>query len=136
MNEIIGHSILSFKTHQSFSTDLNVAKEFAGDDGMIIALKMNRHKFQRMCNTDQFCCGDVSWISKFQTEKQILVGKSSVLTINKNNIYNIGNYQYIICALDPLTQYDYDNQMSFENAFLKQCMCYTANQIFRICVWV
>ena len=103
---------LSFITYQSFSTSLEVAREFAGNEGLIIAIKLNRNK--QNIHEFLFCC-DMSWISKFVSEKEILLRRNSAVPLHISNIYNIGNYQYIICSDDPL-----DDIISFEEAFLRK----------------
>ena len=126
------------KTYRSFSRDLGVAEQFRGSDGIIIGVNLQslRHvpldsihdsvDFINQCNQNNvrtlakklefelhgfgfgllFC--DVSWISKFPNEKEVLVAKHSMLPINTKQIYwpqsNQSNEskvkrQYVVCDL-------------------------------------
>ena len=53
---------VSFPSDQSFTIDLKIAKEFRGDKELILA-----------CNPVFKCVCDVSWISLFDDEKEILM---------------------------------------------------------------
>ena len=55
------------KSPVSFSTDLSVAKEFRGSAGMLMELKIDDSINYNIC------MADVSWISKFSSEKEVLV---------------------------------------------------------------
>ena len=134
---------LLLKTYQSFSQDLSVAERFRGSDGLIIGVNLKRIKtieFDTNCfvqcefnyNTpgkenlpEKFvyelkedgagllCC-DVSWISKFPTEKEVLVAKHSLLPINKKQIYwtqTKDKRQYAVC--DPCNS----ENVSFQSMF-------------------
>lgn len=64
----------ALKSNVSFTTSIDVAKEFRGNRGMIIRLNMKdslwvRYKYFKVC--------DVSWISKFPSEKEILAFRGS-----------------------------------------------------------
>ena len=101
---------IHFTQNVSFTTDLDVATEFRGNDGIIIGLNMNR-SYNYL--TKWFYGCDVSWISDYPGEKEILCGKGSALSIYKQNITIKGNNQYIVC--------DEGNQqeVSFQNMFAR-----------------
>ena len=101
------YGILTFKTNVSFSSDVNVAKEFRGAEGMILGLNMSRdfgyHYSERM----RAC--EVSWLSKYPTEREVLVAKGSEFTIDPSKSVQIGKNQYVILH----------NSKTFENTFQK-----------------
>ena len=89
---------IAFKTNVSFSTDLKKAIEFRGQDGMIIGLIMNNCVIVDM---GAFKACDVSWVSKFPREKEILCSKCSWLYVSKSKTImtyeNGGQQQWIVC---------------------------------------
>ena len=121
---------LLLKSYQSFSQDLSVAEQFRGCDGLIIGVNLQSIKtiefdtscfdqcefntpnkenlapqfvFQLKSDGAGLLCCDVSWISKFPNEKEVLVAKHSLLPINKKHIYwqqtntNKFKRQYVVC---------------------------------------
>ena len=61
---------------------------------------------------DQFCACDVSQISEFPDENQILVARDSKFRIFPSNSTQIDKNQYILCHCDNDTQY------SFQKVFM------------------
>ena len=59
-----------FVTYVSTSWEKEVAAEFMAGDGMLIQID---EKFK---NNNMICCCDVSWISKFPDECEVLFGRS------------------------------------------------------------
>ena len=129
-NEQNHHLLL--KTYTSFSTDLGVAEGFATSNGLIIGINMKRAKQLPLWNNpnvpfdssilnvpmqEQYvgllCC-DVSWISKFPTEREVLMAKHSILPISKKQIFEKGNCQYVISRSSRN-----QNMLSFEDMFCK-----------------
>ena len=108
-SESINDGFISFRTHHSFSTDLTVAKEFAGSDGMIIAIRLHPNRNRN----DLFSCCSMSWISKYSSESEVLVRKGSTVFLSASNIAQIGNRQLVICSVDPL-----EGDMPFADALL------------------
>eukprot|EP01083_Nonionella_stella_P093963 263586_1 len=58
-----------FKTYQSSSWKLDIAKRFVQDSGMIIVMNEEFRKHTTSC--------DVSWISKFHKECEVLISRTS-----------------------------------------------------------
>ena len=85
INDMEHDAILVFQTYKSFSTSLRVAKEFAGDEGLIIAIKLC--PFNMAISKNIFAC-DVSWISKYVTEREILAMKNSKVVLDPTRIYH------------------------------------------------
>ena len=105
----LGNLTFNFKTYVSFTRDLRVATEFRGDEGLIIGINLYRAlrgDYARAC--------DVSWISKFPTEQEILVSAGVEFPIVPSKLKQIGKKQWIVC------NYGNDDKVSFENMFLKQ----------------
>lgn len=76
-----------FKSYQSFSLDIQVAKEFSGSDGVIFALNVTKLLTGKDGKKSKFfTCADVSWISNNPLEKEILVTRGRRITLNKNKI--------------------------------------------------
>ena len=74
------------ETFTSFSTDINAAYQFSGENGCIFKLKYDlakRHGY----------IVDVSWISKFPDEKEFLAIRTFTIKINRSKIkwQNVGN---------------------------------------------
>ena len=103
-------TILLFKTFVSFTTDLKVAKRFSNQDGIIIGLNMQRSIYWKM---DLFTACDVSWISDFENEMEILVSQHSTLQLYQSKMTEIGKLQYFVC--DEGTP----AETSFQNMFMK-----------------
>ena len=78
----------------SFSTNLTVAKEFRGNEGLIIGLNMSR---SLAAWRGEFVACDVSWISRFPTEKEILCRKGSVIYCYKHKMTIKGKQQFLVC---------------------------------------
>ena len=90
-----GRRYIVFKTNASFTTDLQVAKDFRGSDGIIIGLNMKRSIRVRL---GKFVGCDVSWISKFPNEREILVKRGSTLNIYNDKMTLIdNNKQFFVC---------------------------------------
>ena len=131
---------LLLKGYTSFSTDLSVAENFAASNGLIIGINMKNIKkiyFNQnvgsMCNkigvdpnilnltmqesyVGLICC-DVSWISKFPTEREVLMAKHSLLPISRQQIFRKANCQYVISSGSADIN-DHEN-VSFEDMFCK-----------------
>ena len=80
-----------------------------------------QHELLNVNNHDQvfrlFACCDVSWISKYKTEKEVLMGKHSLLMFRSDKIFTVRekndvDNDYIIC--DGSTK-----RVSFQDMFLK-----------------
>lgn len=94
------------KTNVSFSTDLNQALKFRGDSGMVIGMSVKRI-FNRPDITfarPGFTACDVSWISSFAHEKEILAHVASTIRIYPNLVRNRGQTQWIAFVEDELDQ--------------------------------
>ena len=100
-----------FHTNVSFSTDLNVALEFRGDRGMVIGANIKRivNNIREMHN---FHVCDVSWISSFPSEKEILCAVGSSIRIYPNLVRKRGNTQWIAFVEDEL-----DHDKAFKSIF-------------------
>ena len=107
---------LYFKSNISFTRDLNVAYEFRGYEGLILGLNI-----KQCCEEDIWgfltkdtaiphAC-DVSWISKFPTEQEVLVSRDSPFTPYPSKSRQIGKKQWIVCNVG------YDDE-TFERMFL------------------
>ena len=105
---------VSFKSNVSFSTDLKIAQEFKGDEGIILGLNMQRSIF---CKIGLFYGCDVSWISGFPHEKEILVRRNSRLVIYKSKLTQFGKNQWVVC----------DEGNSQETSFQSMFICPLAN---------
>ena len=102
--------IMMFKTNVSFSSNVNVAKEFRGAEGMILGLNMSRDFWY---NYDaRFCACDVSWLSKYPTEREVLVARDSIFRIVPSQSIQIGKNQYVVLHCGD------DNRNSFQKMFL------------------
>ena len=101
---------LMFKTNVSFSTDLDVAIRFRGSNGIIIGVNM-----QKIPLVMQFKACDVSWISQFPHEKEILAQRCSLLNMYPSKAtYDIkGQNQWFVCDCGDAIE------TSFENMFAK-----------------
>ena len=75
---------LLFKTHVSFTTSLTQAKQFRGSNGMILGINMKANKIWLKYN--QFYCCDVSWISQYHNEKEVLVARLSAIEIRPEKV--------------------------------------------------
>ena len=76
---------LFFTSNVSFSTSLQVAKQFRGDEGLIIGLNMERSLATLQGG---FTACDVSWISNFPSEKVIMCKAGSLLRCYKHKMTN------------------------------------------------
>ena len=104
---------LEFKTNVSFSRDLRVAREFRGDEGLMIGINLQRVWLQSAVGGKHlpYAC-DVSWISRFPTEQEILVAKGVRFHPCPSKSRQIGKKQWIVC------NHGDDDKISFENMFL------------------
>ena len=92
------HDKVMLKTHVSFTTSLDVAKEFRGDEGMIIGMNVKR---SCVAISGNFKVCDVSWISRFPSEKEILCRRSSIIYFYRSKFNQIGkiNGLYVMTAI-------------------------------------
>ena len=81
------------KTNASFTTDLEVAKEFRASNGMIICVNM---QLLLAYKQEAFKACDVSWISEYPDEKEILVTRFSWINLNARKIFRSNDNQWII----------------------------------------
>ena len=86
--------IVGFKTNVSFTTDYQVAEEFRGSNGIIIQLDTAKSFWIKQ---EKFGLCDVSWISEFPQEKEILVQRLSILTVYTNKVHQSDANQTIVC---------------------------------------
>ena len=110
-NGLAGFGI-RFKTNVSFSRDLKVAREFRGNEGLILGINIHRASIDIMGKTLNGYACDVSWISKYPTEQEVLVSKRHRLPICVSKSRQIGKKQWIVCNKGD------DYKISFENMFL------------------
>ena len=101
--------IVYFKTNVSFTTDLNVAKQFRGSSGMIIGMNMKR---SYAATLGLFKACDVSWISEHAWEREILCGRGSEIHFYRNKMtttYNKNNdkQQWFVCDEGNLQETSY-----------------------------
>ena len=75
-------SIIQLDTFTSFSWDANVAYQFAGFDGCILKLDLTNRTRSLVFNS----ISDVSWISKFEDEKEFLATRRFEIKINLSGI--------------------------------------------------
>ena len=119
-DQVYSHTLAAygffFKTNVSFSRDLRVAKQFRGNEGSILSLNLERGS---RCRAGLFgklhhAC-DVSWISKFPMEQEVLVSKFTTFFVSPSKINQIGKKQWIVCnrGFD-----DVDETISFKKMFL------------------
>ena len=101
----------TFKTNVSFSTDLNVALQFRGHSGMVIGMNMKRIVTNEVCTESVDAC-DVSWISTYDIEKEILCAVGSNIRIYPTLVRNKGNTQWIALVEDEL-----DHDKAFRSMF-------------------
>ena len=103
---------IKFKTFQSFSKSYRVAKMFCRSKGMIIGLNIRHLQNFHIKHTsiNPFGACDISWISKYWREEEVLVSRISPLPIDKKKIYYRKNkeLQYLIC--DPKSSF---NELNF-----------------------
>lgn len=101
---------IAFSTNVSFTSDLNIALQFRGSEGLIFGLNMRR---SANAIFGQFRACDISWISSYPKEKEILCYIASPIQVYLKNVYvDKEKNQWIVC--------DEGNQQetSFENMFL------------------
>ena len=79
---------------------------------MIIGYKLNDSKYGKYSTGSIKAC-DVSWISKFPDEKEVLLQRGASMFVDINKIYQIENCQYIAVG-----QGSPDN-ISFQSVFAK-----------------
>ena len=72
-----------FTTNVSFTTDLQIAKQFRGSTGMIVGLNIKRLYTAALGN---FWACDVSWISGHPWEKEILCARLSQIYFYRNKM--------------------------------------------------
>ena len=101
--------VVYLKTNVSFTTDLNVAKQFRGASGMIIGLNMKR-SYAATMRLFQAC--DVSWISKHVWEKEVLCSRGSQVPFYRNKMeitYSKNNdkQQWFVCDEGNLQETSY-----------------------------
>ena len=111
---------LRLKCYQSFSACLEKAKMFAGSDGMIIGLNLSQWKNCGQATpisqlTSIRAC-DVSWLSNYKNEKEILLSRSNELIIWKRNIVQVANYQCVLCCDNVLNCHDLSVETMFVNS--------------------
>ena len=94
-----GETRLLFKTNVSFTDDINVAKEFRGAEGMLLGLNMSRRDMLCYYNSQFWAC-DVSWLSKYPTEREVLIARGSIINITPLQSIQIENNQYILVHSD------------------------------------
>ena len=102
---------VGFQKNVSFSTDLNVALQYRGDSGMVIGVNVKR-TFNNPFMMDRFDVCDVSWISSFVCDKEILCRAGSKIRIYPNLVRKRGNTQWIACVEDEL-----DHDKAFKSMF-------------------
>ena len=90
-----------FTSNVSFSTDLKIAKECRVDEGLIIGLNMKR-SYSAMIGAFRAC--DVSWISPFPREKEILCERGSMVHVYQYKMTQIGKQQWLVCDEGNLQQ--------------------------------
>ena len=98
-NDYCIRDIVFCKANVSFTTDLQIAKQFRGSSGMIIGLNLKR-SFAAI--RGEFSACDVSWISKYPNEKEILVSRRSQIRIYRNKMTqtrtkNGDKQQWFVC---------------------------------------
>ena len=101
--------IVCLKTNVSFTTDLNVAKQFRGASGMIIGLNIKR---SYAATVGLFKACDVSWISEHPWEKEVLCSRGSQIHLYPNKMritYNKNNdkQQWFVCDEGNLQETSY-----------------------------
>ena len=99
--------VLQFKSNVSFTRDLNVARQFRGSDGLILGV--NLHRLWTEFVTPPSAC-DISWISSFETEQEILVENLGNFRIYASKSYQIDKKQWFVCNVDQ--------EITFESMFL------------------
>ena len=102
-------NVLHLRTNVSFSSDINVAKEFRAASGMIIGLNMKRSI--SVAKGSFYAC-DVSWISSQPREKEILCARGSEIHVYFNKMHEIENKQWFVCDEGNL------QETSFPSMFL------------------
>ena len=83
INDYCTFDRIYFTTNVSFTTDLEIAKQFRGSSGMIIGLNMKR-SYLVSCGYFKAC--DVSWISRYPHEKEILCSRGSPIYFYRNTM--------------------------------------------------
>ena len=111
-----GNDVVHFTTTVTFTRDLNVAKNFRGSSGMIIGLNLQRSF--AFVNSQSSAC-DVSWISKFPNEKEVLCTRGSQIRFYKNKMKETQNengekLQSFVCDEGNL------QETSFQSMFATQ----------------
>ena len=104
----LGSSALYFQTNMSFSRDLKVAREFRGNEGLIIGVNLYQMWIHAPTTGNIPAACDVSWISKYPTEQEVLFSRWNLFTVCLAKLRQIGKKQWIVC----------NNEISFENMFL------------------
>ena len=97
-------------TNQSFSTDLQVAESYAGDNGIVIGIYMGNN-IAAICNEFDVC--DVSWISNKPHEKEVLARYGSAVAISHVvGLRTNDNKMYLTCGNgDPDANEEFIEQM-------------------------
>ena len=104
----VGSLALNFKTNVSFSRDYRVAREFRGNEGLIIGVNLYQSWMNSSGNGANPAACDVSWISKYPTEQEVLVSRLHEFNVCLPKLRQIGQKQWIVC----------NNEISFDNMFL------------------
>ena len=95
------HDRLHFIANVSFSTKLDVAGRFSSNEGLIIGLNMQRCY---MALVKGFAACDVSWISKFPNECEVLCQRGSTLHVYRHKMTIKGKQQWLVCDEGNLQQ--------------------------------
>ena len=108
----ISNPVLFFKSNVSFTRDLNVAYQFRGAEGIILGINPKQLSEDAVHGHDDIFLCDVSWISKFPFEQEVLFSRYQPFTIYPSKSMQIGKKQWFVCNLG------YDDK-TFERLFLQ-----------------
>lgn len=114
-NQLYGNAEIGlyFKTCVSFSRDLRVAREFRTNEGLILGINLYRAWLYSLGGSWKHPCAcDVSWISKYPTEKEVLVARKTQFPICPSKCLQIGKKQWVVCNKGD------DDKVSFKSMFL------------------
>ena len=103
-----------FKSFQSFSVDKSVAKTFRGKNGIILGLNVESLKKERKNSEDHhLSICDVSWISSFPDEKEVLIARGEKIPLIKNKwvMDKKRSNQYFVCDQTTTVQQAFGKEL-------------------------
>ena len=94
--------LLHFKSNVSFTKDLNVAYQFRGAEGMVLGINLKQSLEEDIFGhgiKSRISACDVSWISRFPLEQEVLISRHSQFNVYVSKSKQIDKKQWIVCNL-------------------------------------